>query len=213
MGRRTRGQAGLPFRLDEAGSAWGGGARGFSDSFASALWMLELNFTPVQAGLAGINFHGGGKGHYSAIQDDTDDKKPVPTFVRAMPTYYALLVFQEMIANDAQLLPVTVDSPANVKVWAVRDAKGQMRVLAINKDLMESIDLTLQSGRKGNATLKRLAAPAIAVSEGLRYAGQTFDESKDGKPVGELKVETPAMRDGAIHFHITPASEVVVEVK
>lgn len=172
-----------------------------------------MNFTPLQAGRAGINFHGGGKRHYSAIQDDTDDKKPVPTFVRAMPTYCALLVFQEMIANDAQLLPVSVESAGNVKLWAVRDAKGQMRVLAINKELTKSIDLTLQSGRKGNATLKRLAAPAIAVSEGLRYAGQTFDESKDGKPVGELKVETPAMRDGAIHFHITPTSAVVVEVK
>ena len=106
----------------------GGGARGFSDSFASALWMLDLNFTLAQAGLAGINYHGGGRGHYSAIQDDTDDKKPVPTFIRAMPTYYALLVFQEMIANEAQLLPVSADASPNLKLWAVRDSAGHLRV-------------------------------------------------------------------------------------
>ena len=206
-------QAGLPFRLDEAGSAWGGGARGFSDSFASALWMLDLNFTLAHAGLAGINYHGGGRGHYSAIQDDTDDKKPVPTFIRAMPTYYALLVFQEMIANDAQLLPVIADASPNLKLWAVRDSAGHVRVLAINKDLTKFIDLTLQTGHEGRATLKRLTAPAIAVSEGLRYAGQTFDDSKDGKPVGELKLETPAMHDGAIHFQITPASAVVISIE
>lgn len=205
-------EAGLPFRLDEAGSAWGGGARGFSDSFASALWMLDLNFTLAEAGLAGINYHGGGRGHYSAIQDDTDDKKPVPTFIRAMPTYYALLVFQEMIANDARLLPVSADGPSNLKLWSVLDSASQLRVLALNKDLAKSIDLTLRTGREGPATLKRLIAPAIAVSEGLRYAGQTFDDSKDGKPVGELKLETPEMRERALNFQIPPASAVVIEV-
>ncbi len=43
-------KAGIPFRLDEAGSAWGGGSRGFSDSFACALWILDLQFTLANAG-------------------------------------------------------------------------------------------------------------------------------------------------------------------
>lgn len=131
-------QAGLPFRLDEAGSTWDGGARGFSDSFASALWMLDLNLTFVaQVGLAGINFHGSGKGHYSAVQDDTDDKVPVPTFVRAMRTYYALLVFQEMIANEAQLLPVKMDESNNIKFWAVRDGGITFRAAATSAALID----------------------------------------------------------------------------
>lgn len=203
-------QAGLPFRLDEAGSAWGGGASGFSDSFASALWMLDLNFTLAQAGLAGINYHGGGRGHYSAIQDDTDDKKPVPTFIRAMPTYYALLVFQEMIANEAQLLPVTADASSNVKLWAVRDASDHVRVLVINK-AMSPADVTLHVSKSGDATLKRLEAPAIAVSEGLRWAGQTFDDTKDGKPMGELKIESSAIRDGRLAFRVAGTSAVVIK--
>ena len=205
--------ASVPFRLDEAGSAWGGGARGFSDSFASALWILDLNFTLAQAGLAGINFHGGGKGHYSPIQDDSDDKKPVPTFIRAMPTYYGLLLFQEMIANGAQLLPVHIEPPAHLKLWAVRDAADHVRVLAINKNLASSVDLTLQTGQTGQATIKRLTAPAIAVSEGLRYAGQTFDDSPDGKPVGEIKVEKPEVHDGAANFQIAPASAVLLTIE
>lgn len=130
-------QVGLPFRLDEAGSAWGGGARGFSDSFVSALWMLVLKLTLAQAGLAGINFHGGGKGHYSAIQDDTDDNKPVPTFVRALPTFYALLIFQEMIATEAQLLPVKMDESNNIKFWAVRNGGIAFRAAATSAALID----------------------------------------------------------------------------
>ena len=204
--------AGLPFRLDEAGSAWGGGARGFSDSFASALWMLDLNFTLAQAGLAGINFHGGGKGYYSAIQDDSDDKNAVPTFIRAMPTYYALLVFQEMIANGARLLPVKMAELSNVKLWAVSDASDDVRVLVINK-AMTPADVTLDVGKSGHATLKRLEAPAIAVSEGLRYAGQTFDDTKDGKPSGELKIESLEVRDEHVTFRAGATSAVVIELK
>ena len=108
--------------------------------------MLDLNFTLAQAGLAGINYHGGGRGHYSAIQDDTDDKKPVPTFVRAMPTYYALLVFQEMIANDAQLLPVIADASPNLKLWAVRDSAGHVRVLAPAWVPVETVEIWLDGG-------------------------------------------------------------------
>jgi hypothetical protein len=203
--------AGLPFRLDEAGSAWGGGARGFSDSFASALWMLDLNLTLAQAGLAGINFHGGGKGHYSAIQDDSDDKNAVPSFIRAMPTYYALLVFQEMIANGAQLLRVKADESSNVRLWAVRDASDHVRVLAINK-AMSAADVTLDLSKSGHVTLKRLEAPAIAVSEGVRWAGQTFDDTKDGKPVGELKIESPKMFDGRVTFRAAATSAVLLEL-
>jgi hypothetical protein len=206
-------KAGVPFRLDETGSAWGGGARGFSDSFASALWILDLQFALAQAGLAGINFHGGGRGHYSAIQDDTDDKNPVPSLVRAMPTYYGLLVFQEMIATGARLLPVTAKTEANLKLWAVRDDAGRIRVLILHKDLSPAAEVALRPGKTGRVTLKRLEAPAIAVSEGLRWAGQTFDDTPDGNPVGELNVETPVMHDGALSFRVEPASAVLVTVE
>ena len=208
-------KAGLPFRLDEAGSAWGGGVRGFSDSFAAALWILDFQLSLAKAGLAGINFHGGGKGHYSAIQDDSDDKHPTPTFVRAMPTYYGLLVFQEFIAGGAQLLPVTTSTTANIKLWAVRDASKRVRVLVLHKDLLAPpATITLSPGKAtGRVTLKRLEAPAINLSEGLRWAGQTFDDTPDGKPVGEAKIETPELHDGKVKFQIAPASAVLVTVE
>lgn len=204
--------AGLPFRLDEAGSAWGGGARGFSDSYASALWILDLQFTLAQGGLAGINFHGGGRGHYSAIQDDTDDKNVVPTFIRAMPTYYGLLVFQQTIRDDARLLPVKLDTTRNVKIWAVRDAADHVRALIINKE-MTPADITLDLGQTSlrKATLKRLEAPALAVSEGLRWAGQTFDDTPDGQPVGPLQIETAPLQDQNLTLRAAPTSAVLVE--
>lgn len=206
-------KAGVPFRLDEAGSAWGGGARGFSDSFAAALWILDFQLSLAQAGLAGINFHGGGKGHYSAIQDDTDDKKPVPTWIRAMPTYYGLLVFQETTAHGARLIPVKSDASKSVKLWATQDAKGTVRVLAINKDLGTPADVSIQLDKPGVATLKRLEAPAIAVSEGVRWAGQTFDDTPDGKPVGELKLEQVRPQNGKFSFRVGPVSAALLTVE
>ena len=50
---------GIPYRMDEANSCWDGGAKGSSDSFASALWGFDyLNWWAARQ-IEGVNFHTG----------------------------------------------------------------------------------------------------------------------------------------------------------
>ncbi len=48
---------GLPFRVDEMNSVSGGGRTGISDTFASALWVLDTLFNMAAVGVNGVNIH------------------------------------------------------------------------------------------------------------------------------------------------------------
>ncbi len=84
--------SGVPYRLVELNSCYGGGKPGVSDTFASALWGLDLMFTLASADGAGINWetglnHLGWVSSYSPIWDDEHGH------YSARPLYYALLAF------------------------------------------------------------------------------------------------------------------------
>src|ERR1700742_5184931 len=50
-------RAHLPLRIDEMNGISCGGTRGVSDTFASALWMLDTLFEMTRAGVVGVNVH------------------------------------------------------------------------------------------------------------------------------------------------------------
>ena len=199
---------GLPFRLGETGSAWGSGIPGFSDTFASTLWILDFCCSLAHAGLDGVNFHGGGKGHYSPIQDDSDDKKGITRSITVKPSYYGLLMFCEAAANHASIAPLP--SAGSVKLWSLTDTTGQRRVIAINKDLQAPVTLTFH-GKSLALQVKRLEAPNIAAVDGVRYAGQTFDDSADGKLVGQPDNET-IQGSEALAVTLKPASAALLTI-
>ncbi|MBL9116247.1 MAG: hypothetical protein JNJ83_14675 [Verrucomicrobiaceae bacterium] len=209
-------EAGLPFRLGECGSAWGGGIPGVSDSFASALWIMDFCMSLAEAGLDGVNFHGGGKGHYSPIQDDSDDKKFFTRSITPKPSYYGLLLFAEATAHRARFIPVERSTDEKVRLWATLDEKGTRRLLIINKHLDQPITVQLNTESTSHLTLKRLTAPAIGATEGIRIGGQTFDGSTDGLLVGTAHFETPPpppVRHSPDHTYCCKRSAGHVEVK
>ena len=57
--RAAAAAAGVPYRMAETNSFYNGGAPNVSDSYASALWVLDHMFTIAQSGSAGLNLHGG----------------------------------------------------------------------------------------------------------------------------------------------------------
>ena len=50
---------GIPYRMDEANSCWDGGAKGSSDSYASALWGFDYLNWWASRQIEGVNFHTG----------------------------------------------------------------------------------------------------------------------------------------------------------
>ena len=205
--------AGLPFRLGECGSAWGGGIEGVSDAFASALWIMDFCMSLAEAGLDGVNFHGGGKGHYSPIQDDSDDKKFITHSITPTPSYYGLLLFAEATAHRARFLPVERTADEKVRLWATLDEKGTRRLLIINKHLDHPITLQVNADNASQLTLKRLTAPSLAAKAGVLLGGQTFDGSTDGLPVGKATLESPAIQNGTAPITLPAASAALVTLE
>jgi hypothetical protein len=92
----TMQESGLPFRLAETNSCYQGGKPGVSDTFASALWSVDLMYQLASAGGMGINFHGGGYGWYTPIAGTQENG------FLARPIYYGMLLFAQ--AGPGQLV-------------------------------------------------------------------------------------------------------------
>jgi hypothetical protein len=78
---------GVPYRMSECNSFYGGGASGVSNSYASALWVIDFLFNCAQGGSVGANLHGGGNNPgYTPIADSNGVIQDV------RPEYYGILI-------------------------------------------------------------------------------------------------------------------------
>src|SRR6202020_500659 len=107
------------------------GAKGVSDTFASALWALDTMFQFASVGVDGVNFHMLPGSHYELFTVSHDPTGAWQAFVH--PEYYGLLMFAQAFPPGARLLPVSAQS-GPVKIWATLGADGVTRVVAINQD-------------------------------------------------------------------------------
>ena len=119
---------GLPFRIEETNSIYLEGQPGVSDSFATALWGLELMFQVAEAGGAGVNFHTGDTKAYTPIGPGEGGRHA------ARPLYYGMLMFKEA-TQKATLVPARLLTPSqNVVAYATKSADDTLNVCLINKD-------------------------------------------------------------------------------
>ena len=162
---------GVGFRLDELNSVSCAGKRGVSDTFASALWMLDTLFNVASVGVDGVNVHSLPGSRYELFTV-SHPKGRWQAFVH--PDYYGMLMFAQAFPPGAQLLPVT--APAGpVKIWATRSPTTRTRVVIINKDLVNSqtVQVTVP-GAGGSARLTWLRAPSIIATDGVTFGSQSF---------------------------------------
>jgi hypothetical protein len=151
-------ETGLPFRLAETNSCYGGGKADVSNTFASALWGADYMFRIAQAGGIGVNFHGGGYGWYTPIAG-TRAKG-----FEARPLYYGMKLFRE--ASAGELLDVSLSTaPDGLRVYAVQKPDGHVTLTALNLSLDHPIELALDPRFPGKPLI-RLKAPNAAAKTG-----------------------------------------------
>lgn len=164
---------GLPARLDELNTASCEGEAGVSNSFASALWVLDTLFSLASGGLSGVNIHtlpGAAYAPFSFTESGGHWSGEVN------PIYYGMLMFDRAFPAGAHLLSVSTP-PGPLKVWATQDANGRLRVVLINKDPYQSSDVGLQLPvATGNLTETWLTAPSVASTTGVTLGGEGFSE-------------------------------------
>jgi hypothetical protein len=204
----------IPFRMGEINSLSSGGKNGISNSFQSALWAADTMFACANVGVDGVNWHTGNGGAYAAFSFNISSSgtKTNYTLTSVRPLYYGLLLFQAATGNGAHLLPVTVNTHANLTAWATVDASNISRLVIINKSEDASGTVDIYVSGYFHAQIYRLTAPTYQSTSGVMFAGQTFDGSKDGIIQGTPISEPVKVSNGLLEvpMPITSAALVVL---
>ena len=169
-------EARIPYRICETNSFSGGGKPGVSDTFGSALWMLDYMFTLAWGGASGVNIETGINqldfvSSYSPIADDLHGG------YSASPDYYGMLAFAQ--ASRGERLSVDCDpNGVNLKAYAVAQEGNRLALTIINKDVTHPalVEVELkQRFTRGRAM--RLTAPSIKSKQGVRLGGSAVAAS------------------------------------
>jgi hypothetical protein len=165
IARRAAG--GTPYRMDEGNSCFGGGRKGVSDAYASALWAADYVLKAACAGFAGVNLHGGGVGVYTPIESSAT----APASPR--PVYYGLRFAQRF--TGCRIAPCVLDTSANITAWQAVKTEGsntQKPLLAFVNKGEPAVQLTLPESFASAKSLQRweLRGPSLAAKTGVTFA-------------------------------------------
>ncbi len=199
---------GLDFRVDEMNSASCSGKKGVSDTFASALWVLDTLYNLASVGVDGVNVHSLPGAAYELF---TFQHTSAGWEAFVHPEYYGMLMFAQSFPPGAQLLPVSMNASGPVKVWATRSNDFQTHVVLINKDPANAATVQLQvPGFSSNAHLERLEAPAVDSTDGVSLGGQSFGDDTTTGALPSPHTETVSPVLGSYTVTLPPASAALL---
>ena len=202
---------GIPFRMGEMNSLAARGAPGISDTFQSALWAIDEMFRFANVGVDGVNWHSAPGCPYDAIAIDTQMSGSTTTYSTTVrPLYYGLLFFQQATGNHAHLIQAPANIGANMTAWATADENGTHHLVIINKNENTSETVAVKDTGYHHAQVVRLTAESYLSKDGITLAGQTFDNSPDGKPVGVFTAESYDLPNGEFAVPVGKTSAVLV---
>jgi hypothetical protein len=159
----------IPFRFSETNSYLYGGSPGVSDAYASALWVIDHLFNIALGGGSGVNMQGGDVGYYTPIANCG------ASILEARPEYYGLLFFS--LVGQGTLLRTTFSNKEfKATVYTVLAASGGMSIVIVNKEVFQSLKITIDCGKTINgADLIELRSTALSATTGQTLQGGTVD--------------------------------------
>ena len=184
-------QARVPYRMCEGNSCYHGGKEGVSDSFASALWGANYMLSLAKWGVSGVNLHGGGQGFYTPIAGGS----AAQPFV-ARPLYYGMLMAQEALTG--RLLDVEGGSES-LYAYASLDVSNRLSLAVLN--LSPDLEADLSIGLEGTYEARRLTAPSLESTTGVRFGASTVESNGAWHRMAEEVVK--AQRTG-LKLHACP---------
>jgi hypothetical protein len=200
-----------PLRVDEMNGISCGGTRGVSDTFTSALWVLDALFEMARGGVSGVNIHTvpGGVNEILGPDDSGGAQR-----MRVHPEFYGMMMFAQAAPAGSRLLTLGTRTPPGVKVWATRGSDGVIHVVVINKRLAKSQFLRLDiDGARGRAEVEQLRAPSVHSTGGVTLGGQTFGaETSTGVLAGPAAHRTVAPSGGAYPVTVPAASATMLTI-
>jgi hypothetical protein len=206
--------AGKKLRIGEMNSLANGGQPGVSDAFASALWGIDIMFEFASVGADGVNWHTGYGAAYDlfkfSMASDPATGLTDYSLIQVRPLFYGLQLFSQATTSGGSLLPVTLNTQANIKVWALKGEDGKVRIVILNKDeaVASTVEVTIPGYSRGTAV--RLLAPSLNSLSGVTLGGQTYDGSSDGNMVGQASNEAITVTNGSFTLTMPTVSGALV---
>lgn len=203
-------QIGVPFRMSECNSYYGGGADGVSDAYASSLWVVDFLFDCALGGAVGTNFHGGGDGDgYTPIADSHG------TVVEARPEYYGILLFT--LAGPGSLYTTQLSAGGlNVTAYAVAAASGELSLIVVNKDTAQNLQLHVNlPSPVSSATLLEMTqlssgagGPSLSATSGVTIQGSPVNFDGGFSPGAAYRLTT---NDSQLTCYVPALSAVLIQ--
>jgi hypothetical protein len=199
---------GIPFRSDELNSVSCGGARGVSDTFASALWILDTLFNMARVGVDGVNIHSFRTGVYAPFAFAFAHHR---WSARVKAMYYGMLLFTRAAPPGSRLLHVSDRGPDTLHAWATRSTDGRRAVVVINDSRRRAATLAIRLPGATAASLERLSAPTAQARARITLAGQTFgDRTTSGKLSGVQRLASLSLVQGRFVLRVPAASAALL---
>ena len=198
-------RAGIPWRMCETSSFFGGGHPGISDTLAGALWTLDFMLLLAQNGCAGVNLETGFNqlgflSSYSPIRNDEEGNASVGA------PYYGMLAFEHTFVAGSQMHAARL-APAQpgVTAYACTSPRRGKAAVLINRT---AVPLLLKlNGVHGPCRLLRLEGPSIEAQVGLRFGGSSVGALGEWSPEPSV---ARRLRPGR-PVEVDPYSAVVVQ--
>ena len=160
------------FRVDELNSVACKGQPGVSDTFASALWMVDTLFAMARSGVDGVNIHTLPEAVYHPFTFEQVDGRWQAT---VLPEYYGMLLFTQAAPPGSRLLATSAPGTPDIRARATQTASGLTHVVLINDSLTTAHAVLLRPPSPARvALLERLSAPSATATDGVTLAGQSF---------------------------------------
>jgi hypothetical protein len=207
-------QAGQAFRIGELNSVCQGGQPGLSNNFTSALWSIDTMFAFLSSGVDGVNWHTSAGTYYNAFNLNVATKSGKNTYTLGgvNPLYYGMLLFAQATGNGAKMLPISNLTNANLDIWATVDNSGTVHVVVINKDEVQTGSVQISVPGYNSAVALPLTASSYTATNGVRYAGQTFDGSTNGTIQGTQVTQTITPSNGVFSISVPTTSAVLLNL-
>jgi hypothetical protein len=167
--------SGIPWRMCETNSFFGGGHPGLSDTFAAALWTLDFVLRLARSGCAGVNIETGVNqlgfvSSYSPIRYDPQGR------AAAGAPYYGMLAFAASGAAGGEVLPLTLDpAPSALSAYAMARGSRLHSLVLINRHPAAPAHISLGALLRPSARVLRLVAPSLESTEDIRFGDAPVD--------------------------------------
>lgn len=189
-------RAGAGFRVDEMNSVTCNGRLGVSNTFASALWVMDALFTLADDGVDGVNIHT----YPDAANGLFDFNRSHGHWLGTIhPIYYGLLMFAHAAPAGSRVLRIFAPRQSQVRIRATVAPDHRVRVLLINDSIGRAAKVVVRApgSGAGPAALERLRAPSAYATDRVTLGGVNFGAHSATGSLPTMRPVTVPPRAGA----------------